>query len=473
MSDDLRVTRRTGLKGISALGAAAWLGGGAEAAGRQVKIGAESAALGAIRDKVWATPFIDTHEHLPDEDARLAGGVRCDDWALLFSHYIDSDLMVAGMSDEEMNRFLSTEVDPLDKWSILEPYWPAVKNTGYGLASRIAIRELYGVDELSAETVAEVQKGYEALRQTGFYEVVLRNAAKIESCQVNAFHRIFHESSQPEFMMQDINGISLLRPEPSGPISDPTGIAVTTLESWYRIIDWWFEKYESFAVATKSQHAYWRDLDHARVPAEQVGPVFERLIAGEAVSPEEQKALEDNLFWHVVNCCNRHQLPVKLHTGYYAGHGYMPLGRLLNNAGSASDLCAASKETPFVFMHICYPYYEELISVAKHHPNAHLDMCWAWIINPIAAKDFLKKYLVTAPANKVLTFGGDYIPVEPVLGHAVIARRGIAQALSELVEEGWMSIDDALALTDPIMHGNARRIFRLDEKEKALKNVPW
>ena len=79
----------------------------------------------------------------------------------------------------------------------------------------------------------------------------------------------------------------------------------------------------------------------------------------------------------------------------------------------------------------------------------------------------------TAPANKVLTFGGDYIPVEPVLGHAAIARQGIALALTELVEEGWVSVADALELADLIMHQNARRIFRLPEKTKALQSVPW
>jgi predicted TIM-barrel fold metal-dependent hydrolase len=141
------------------------------------------------------------------------------------------------------------------------------------------------------------------------------------------------------------------------------------------------------------------------------------------------------------------------------------------NPAAATDLCAHAPDTRFVFMHICYPYYEDMIAVAKQNPNACLDMCWAWIINPVASRDFLKKYLVTAPANKILTFGGDYIPVEPVLGHAAIARNGIALALSELVDEGWMRERDALSLADPIMHGNAREIFRLEEKGKRLKEV--
>ena len=54
-----------------------------------------------------------------------------------------------------MDRFLSAKVDPLAKWQLIAPYWPAVKNTGYAQAVRIAIEELYGVDELSAATVAK------------------------------------------------------------------------------------------------------------------------------------------------------------------------------------------------------------------------------------------------------------------------------------------------------------------------------
>ena len=48
----------------------------------------------------------------------------------------------------------------------------------------------------------------------------------------------------------------------------------------------------------------------------------------------------------------------------------MPLSRLIHNAGSACELCRTAAHTPFVFMHIGYPYYEEMIAVAKHYSNA-------------------------------------------------------------------------------------------------------
>ena len=214
------------------------------------------------------------------------------------------------------------------------------------------------------------------------------------------------------------------------------------------------------------------DIDYKPTPAEKVAEVFRKKAKSQSVGPEDQKALEDHLFWYAVRKATENKLPVKLHTGYYAGQNGMPLSRLLHNPGSACDLCRAAPDACFVFMHICYPYYEELIAVAKQYTNAYVDMCWSWIINPIAAKDFLKKYLVTAPANKILTFGGDYLYVEQVLGHAIIARHGIALALSELVEEGWLRLNDALELVDPIMHGNARRIFRLADKGR-LRTVPW
>jgi predicted TIM-barrel fold metal-dependent hydrolase len=239
------------------------------------------------------------------------------------------------------------------------------------------------------------------------------------------------------------------------------------------VIDWWFETYGPYAVAVKSQNAYSRDIDYEDVPAQDAEPIFEKRLSGGDLTSHERKRLEDHLFWYAVKAATKANLPVKLHTGYYAGQNSMPLSRLIRNPGSATQLCRTAPDARFVFMHICYPYYEEILSVAKQYTNAYIDMCWSWIINPIAAKDFLKKYLVTAPANKILTFGGDYIPVEPVLGHAVIARRGIALALSELVEEGWITVDRAVELTDPIMYGNARTIFNLAEKAKRLKEVRW
>ena len=435
-----------------------------------------SGRLKVLARHVFEAPLIDTHEHLVEEKDRLKGPgpgrISCDDWALLFSHYLNSDLLVAGMPKAVVDKFLSADADPETKWQLLAPYWPAVKNTGYGQAVRIAIRELYGVEDLSATSISKLQAGYEKTRRPGFYHRILRQYAGIESCQVNHLgQEPFRQSDMPELLMQDLSIVGMFAGPNIGQYAPATGIDVKTLSDWHRVINWWFDRYSKHAVAVKSQQAYARDIDYARVPPEKAEPVFDRVLRKERVRAEERKLLEDHLFWHAVDQATAHNLPVKLHTGYYAGHNSMPLSRLRHNAGSAAELCRLSPDTRFVFMHICYPYYEEILAVAKQWTNAHVDMCWSWIINPVAAKEYLKKHILTAPINKLLPFGGDYIPVEPVLGHAIIARRGIAQALSELVAERWLTLADAVELVNPILNGNARQLFQLSKKAQSLRTA--
>jgi predicted TIM-barrel fold metal-dependent hydrolase len=439
---------------------------------KEMEIGSE------IFNKVYQTPFIDTHEHLIEEEGRFKGTahprVKSDDWTMVLSHYFNSDILTAGMPQDSYDAFFSPQMDPLKKWILLEPYWPYVKHTGYGLAVRLAIRDLYGVQDLNTKTVQQVQLGYEKVRRPGFYQKIIKDSANIESCQVNSLEGTpFMKSKMPTLLMQDLSIVGMFAGPSFKDFGEPSGIKVSSLSDWHRVINWWFEKYGKYAVAVKSQNAYSRDINYEQIKGKEVQDFFQRKIAQESLSDQEQKNIEDHLFWYAVQKATEYDLPVKLHTGYYAGQNRMPLGRLINNPASATDLCRKSPETKFVFMHICYPYYEELISVAKQYTNAYVDMCWSWIINPLAAKDFLKKYLLTAPANKILTFGGDFIPVEPVLGHANITRQGIAQVLLELVIEKWIKLDEALELTDLIMHENARKLFKLAEKEKILKSVNW
>ncbi len=478
MRKEKEITRRGAIKSVGAAGGAAVLG--TMISSTKDADATENRASATIRQQIQSavqqTLLIDTHEHLIEEEERLhasSSRIKSNDWSFLLSHYINSDLITAGMPASSMQQFFSDELDPIQKWDLVEPYWPAVKNTGYGQAVEIAVRELYGVDGLTRESVPHIQEGYIRRIQPGFYHEILNDIAGIESCQVNSLSAPFNETKLPLLLMQDISIVGMHIGPNIQEFAPKTGIEVNGLDDWHKVIDWWFEQYGPYAVAVKSQAAYRRNIDYEDIPADHAAPLFKKRVRGENLTSEEKKRLEDHLFWYSVRKATEWKLPVKLHTGYYAGHNYMPLSRLQQNPGAITDLCRISPETKFVFMHICYPFYEELISAAKHYTNAHIDMCWSWIISPVASVNFLKQYLVTAPSNKVLTFGGDYIPVEPVVGHAAIARQGICLALSQLVEEGWLPLDHAMELIEPIMNGNARRLFRLEEKTKALQNAPW
>jgi hypothetical protein len=386
------------------------------------------------------------------------------------SHYFDNDFLVAGIPWDDHQKFYSTDLDPVEKWDLFEPFWPYLKYTGYGQNVRITLKELYGIDDLNRETVGELQTKYRELIKPGFYRKVLQEVSNIESCQVNRWP--FLESEMPDLLMSDLWVNSLIE-NVEETYSDKAGIRVRDLDDWHNVIDWWFDWYGPRSVAIKVSSAYGRNIDFIRTRKEDVAEFFKRKIAGGKLEPEEKKKLEDHLFWYVVDKATEMNLPVKIHTGYYVGVGYMPLQRVGGNPGAACDLCRESPPTKFVYFHIAYPYYEDMLAVAKHYPNAYMDMCWAWIVNPLAAKDFLKKFIQTVPLNKITCFGGDYIPVELVPGHARIARQGIAMALSELVDEAWINLDEALWMTDFLMHENARNLFMLNDKKTDLETIDW
>lgn len=469
------LTRRGALKLLGLGGAAAFLGckPKQELAAASIS-GSTSGFRQDLEARVFATPLADVHEHLPDEADRLAGGVLpCDDWSVLFSHYLDADLRAAGMPLVKRDTFLSTEIDPLQKWKLLEPFWPRLKNTGLGRAVRLSIRELYGIDDLEESVIPRLQSAYESLRKPGMYNKVLVETANIESCQVNSMGEAFHESIQPTLLMQDLSFQAMHVELDFEGLAGPAGIRVRHLYDWHEVIHWWFDTYATYAVAAKSQGAYRRGLDYDKVDASVAAPIFKKVVRRELVSPDEQKQLEDHLFWFCVEEAQRSDLPVKVHTGYLAGEDELPLDRLEHHPSQAAKLCDLSPETRFVFMHIAYPFWAGLIAVAKRYSNAFVDMSWAWILDPVASKEFLKSYLAAAPSSKLFPFGGDYIPVECVVGHAKLARQGIVQALSELADEEWIEREDALNLVEPLLRGNAQRVFRLKKKKKSLSQAPW
>ena len=236
------------------------------------------------------------------------------------------------------------------------------------------------------------------------------------------------------------------------------------------MIEWVFATYGPRAVAVKSQTAYTRTLDFQQISAERAAPLFARTARGQRLEPQDQKALEDHLMWYCIGKAAAAGLPIKLHCGYFAGTGPMPLHRVRDNAPDLCPVLDAFGDARFVLMHIGYPYQSEYIALAKHYRNVYIDLCWAWIVSPLASQDFLREFLLAAPANKILCFGGDYSTVENVAGHAALARRGLTLALEGLVRDGWLSTGEAIELVPPLMQGNAQELFGLDRGGRLIKN---
>ncbi|PAQ08923.1 amidohydrolase family protein [Mesorhizobium temperatum] len=423
-------------------------------------------AMTWIHEKVAETVLADTHEHLVEESRRIAplndGLLPCDDWSLLFREYLQDDLHCAGMSAADQQRFYDPEVSAVDKFKIVSPYWDRVQHTGYAQALSITIRELYGVKSFALGNIEQLSSKYHEIKKPGFYDHILKGVCRISQCQVNSLERIFMETAQPSLLGQDLSIMELSRCSLRDieKVQSELGVEINSFDDWLAAVDRYFERFGRKAVAVKYVGAYYRALNFAHVDRHVAEQNFATLVAARPfIGPEGTQALEDYLFHYCLRKAQDYRLPVKLHTGYLASRDSMPLARVRENANDVCRLLQSYPGIRFVLMHIGYPYQDEYIALCKQYSNAYVDMCWAWIINPVASVRFLAEFLVSVPANKILTFGGDYIVAENIVGHSVIARRGIAEAISTLVGRSWIDGGAVPELITRLMHLNAEELF--------------
>ncbi|HEV7941462.1 MAG TPA: amidohydrolase family protein [Solirubrobacteraceae bacterium] len=421
-----------------------------------------------LRELIDETPWVDTHEHLVEEHTRLDPGgyefyditgekmVIPADWSALVIHYAIHDLVGAGLSAGGIQRLLSPELSPLEKWDVVEPCFEAARNAGYLHAVDLSTERLCGM-RLSRDTCEAVDAQLAALRVDGWYGHVLPEVANISCCHVNTLESDpFCETRLPGLLLQDLS-IAPLACGRHAAVEAASGIEVGSLDDYIRVVEWCFERYAGEAVAAKCVWAYQRPLA-VQPPEAPPRAQFARLRA-DAADLAEQREVEDFLFQRCLDLATEAGLPVKIHLGYLDGHHHPQFRHVYDHVRDITPIVQANRSTSFVLMHTAWPQQEQLLALAKQQPNVTLDLCWAWILAPLATREFLERALTTIPASKLLCFGGDHMVVENVVGHAEIARRGLQTALQRLVDEHWLTDAHARALVPMLMRENAERIF--------------
>jgi len=412
---------------------------------------------------IQETPLVDTHEHLRKEPEWVESGP--DILQDLFGNYVPADLMVAGASSEAMKRLMdASDPDLRGRFAGIREAWEAVRFTGYGEAVRLIAETIYGLPELTPEGLEQAQGTLAGLRRPGERLRLLRETARLDHTQTDDFcWPCRPDESGPDFFLYDLSWASFcsghLGTETVQEIHRETGITVRDLESLRAAMSALFEKYAPCAIAVKAQHAYNRTLYwEERVDADATR-ALERTLAGKA-EEADRLCLGDWCWARGVEAAIRHNLPFKIHTGYYAGTGGMPVDRI-----RAGNLCALLKRYPdarFVLMHIAYPYSDELVALAKHYPNVWVDLCWAWSIDPYSASDFVRRFLHAVPANKLFAFGGDTSWPTSSAAYAIQARRWLTRALEAEVAAGDLTERQAMEVATRWLRANQYACFDVE-----------
>ena len=417
---------------------------------------------------IQQTPLVDTHEHMRREEDYLEESP--DILLQLFQNYVPADLFVAGASREALDKlFDSSDPDVAGRFASIQEAWARTQHTGYGEAVRIIASDLYGIDELTPESIAAAQGKTAALNQPGQRLRLLRDKANLDHIQTDAKSMTVRaDQSGPDFFFYDISWVDFCSGRPNHEeIAQHTGHEVTDLHSLRRIMETIFASSSSYAIAVKSQHAYNRTLLWQERSDEEAAKALDIYLRDEEELDEAARLCLGDWCWaRGVELCIEHELPMKIHTGYYAGHSRMPVDYI--RSGNLCPLLAKYPEARFVLMHIAYPYTEELIALAKHYPNVYADLCWAWSINPFSSMEFVRRFIHAAPANKLFLFGGDTGYPGAALAYAKQARAWFTRTMQAEISEGLLTEGQAIDLSRRYMLDNQYECFRVEEKKEVL-----
>jgi hypothetical protein len=409
---------------------------------------------------VESLQIVDTHEHLPGtEDQRERD---TDVLREYLTHYFSRDLVSAGLPRGDLQRARDHRLPLMDRWRVVEPYWEMARNTGYARALDISARDLYGVDGLRGSTLEELNGRFLATLAGGQYQRVLKEKSRIQfsvldadlACDQRFFRSVF---SIDHFVCpRSADDVRLLAAD--------VGMSVTCFDDWLEVtLAGLSRAFARGAVGLKSSLANIRSLRYERFTRAAAEEAFNALFAvahypdWEAQALHLGKPFQDYLMHWVLREANRRGWTFQVHTGLLEGNG-----NLISNSDPLllSNLFLEYPDVKFDLFHIGYPWQQQVSAPAKSFPNVFIDMCWAHIISPAACIHALEEWLDAVPSNKISAFGGDYLFVDGVYGHQVLARRNVSAALALKVERGALDVAHAIAIANRLFVETPQRLFR-------------
>ncbi len=421
--------------------------------------------LSSLRKEIDKLDIVSSHEHLLWEDERIKANAGL---FTLISHYLLNDAVSAGLPPATARTLDDPKIPLRDRWASFEPYYRAARFTGYGQAFRIAMKDIYAIDNLNASTVERAESAIRAMNKPGLYEEVLHRRAKILYGVLDDYWHGDPMRPDPRFFVLSRKLDPFITPDRASALrrmEEQTNVSVTSLAGLKSAMEKRLE--QSLAqgmIALKSTLAYSREIRYYEASEADAARDFEALAKDARRPPEGTRRyterpyrnLEDHMFHHAMRLAEAHLLPVQIHTGTLAGNsGWVENTRPMH----LQNIFNLYPKVTFDLFHIGYPYIHEITVLGKIFPNVNVDFCWAHILSPSTARRALSEMLDAMPYTKILGFGGDYRYAELTYAHSVMARENIAMVLAEKVAQGWCKEPDALEIAKALLATNAARLF--------------
>ena len=392
---------------------------------------------------------IDAHEHLPVESDRLAREV---DVLTLLHLYEYVDMTSAGYKPRPGesvfagNLCLDTSV-PLEKrWQTFRPHLQQIKYGSYYRPLKIALSDLYGIDDLNDKTYLEATEKIRQNNTKGLYRRILRDTCNIRCCLVQ--NGRIQNQDPPELLkplFAEVNTYELNNASFIEHVQKAYQISIKDLQSYLTCLD-------NHITTVQSQGALGFKIaaNETTLPSyEQAEKQFKEFLNGRPTDVNLKSTVLD----HILKKCGQEDFPVAVHCGVWWDYRTVDSKWMI-------DLVQRHPTVRFDLYHLGMPAVRDTIFIAKNFPNAYLNLCWAYIVSEHITEQAINEIIDLVPINKVFGFGADCAwAVESVYGHLQMARQSLASALSRRIDRGLIDLDGAKYVLKCWLYDNPAKFY--------------
>lgn len=208
------------------------------------------------------------------------------------------------------------------------------------------------------------------------------------------------------------------------------------------------EKKEAGCVALKSSLPY----DRAICFKERTYEEAEKGYQNPNAKVEDIIAFQDYIYFHICKIAAKYNIPFQNHTG---------LGNLEgSNAMLLKEVISKNPDTQFILFHGSFPWTDDALALIHNFPNIYADICWLPSISTSTAVYFIKQLLETGKADAI-TWGCDSWTIIESFGAYLAGRHAVAKALSDLIEDDFLTVQEGKELSKKIFRENAKMLYHI------------
>jgi hypothetical protein len=150
--------------------------------------------------------------------------------------------------------------------------------------------------------------------------------------------------------------------------------------------------------------------------------------------------------------------PLQFHTGL----GDNDILLLDSNPGRLQPLVAAFPTVPVVLLHSSYPYTQEAGYLATVYHNVYLDIGEVFpMVSRAGQETIVRQALELTPMSKILWSTDGHLQAETYWLANVQGREALEKVFTEMVEEGDLTVNQAIFAIEDILFNNSNKLYDL------------